>query len=85
VSFAENLQRLREAAGLTQMDVCRRSGISIDSLRNWEQGRVLPRVDAVVKLASALGVSVNDMVKGMDAEALSAPKRTTKKKSKRKE
>jgi transcriptional regulator with XRE-family HTH domain len=68
VSFAETLGRLREVAGLSQMDLCRRSGISIDSLRNWEQDRALPRVDAVVKLALALGVGVNDLVAGIEVE-----------------
>jgi transcriptional regulator with XRE-family HTH domain len=48
------------------MELCRRSGISIDSLRNWEQDRVLPRLDAVVKLAHALGVSLDTLAEGME-------------------
>jgi transcriptional regulator with XRE-family HTH domain len=50
------------------MDLSRRSGISIDSLRNWEQARALPRVDAVVLLASVLGVSVDKLVEGIEVK-----------------
>ena len=78
MSFADNLRHSRESAGLSQMELCRRSGISIDSLRNWEQGRVLPRIDAVVKLAIALGVSVDVLVKGMEDDLATAPETKSK-------
>jgi transcriptional regulator with XRE-family HTH domain len=85
VSFAENLHRLRTEAGLSQMELCRKSGISIDSLRNWEQGRVLPRIDAVVKLASALGVQVDALTKSMasgEGKKAAPAKKTRKRKEK---
>jgi transcriptional regulator with XRE-family HTH domain len=85
VSFADNLQRLREAAGFSQMELCRRTGISIDSLRNWEQARVLPRVDAAVRLALALGVKVDDLTKNILADETakkSIETKTAKKKRK---
>ena len=84
MSFAKTLARLREEAGLSQMELCRRSGISIDSLRNWEQDRALPRVDAVVKLALALDVSVNALVAGIEVEIPEAQPRKKPKKQKMK-
>jgi transcriptional regulator with XRE-family HTH domain len=66
VNFGENLQRLREGAGLSQSELARRSDTPLDSLRNWEQSRVLPRIDAVVRLARALDVSLDDLAGGVD-------------------
>lgn len=83
MGFAENLHRLRTEAGLSQMELCRKSGISIDSLRNWEQGRVLPRIDAVVKLATALGVQVDALTASMASSKetkVSSSKKTRKRK-----
>jgi transcriptional regulator with XRE-family HTH domain len=68
VSFARALQDLREAAGWSQVELARRSGTPINSLRNWEQGRVLPRIDAATRLARALGVSL-DLLAVEDAGA----------------
>ena len=69
MSFAANLQRLREDATLTQAELARQAGLSIDSLRNWEQDKALPKIDAVVKLATALGVSVDALTLGAFASA----------------
>ncbi|MBX6312915.1 MAG: helix-turn-helix domain-containing protein [Isosphaeraceae bacterium] len=35
--------RGRRRAGLTQRDAAQRLGVSVDSVRAWEQGRRLPR------------------------------------------
>jgi transcriptional regulator with XRE-family HTH domain len=59
MSFGARLQELRKDAGFSQSELARRSGSSIDSLRNWEQDRVLPRLDAATRLARALGVSLD--------------------------
>jgi transcriptional regulator with XRE-family HTH domain len=82
VSFAANLQRLREEAGLSQTELARQAGLSIDSLRNWEQAKALPRIDAVVKLAAALSVPVDALVQGIDAGPSQRP--LAKKKKRRK-
>ena len=68
MSFAKTLAHFREEAGLSQTDLSFRSGIAVDRLRVWEQDRAMPRVDALLKLALALGVSVNDLVEGISAE-----------------
>jgi transcriptional regulator with XRE-family HTH domain len=59
VSFGKTLRGVREAAGLSQTQLAARASVSIDSLRNWEQDRVLPKIDAVTKLARALDVSLD--------------------------
>lgn len=80
VEFAERLQKLRSDAGLSQSELASRAGVSLDSLRNWEQGRVLPRIDTAAKLARALGVSVDALVENGGTEAKpAAAKRKGKK------
>lgn len=81
MSFGETLQRLRKAAGLSQTELAAKSGMRIDSLRNWEQGRAMPKVDAAHKLATALGVSLDELAVDMHP-AQKPAKKTTKRKGK---
>jgi transcriptional regulator with XRE-family HTH domain len=56
------LQQLRKAAGLSQTELAQLSETSIDSLRNWEQDRSTPKLDAAARLAKALGVTLDALV-----------------------
>lgn len=40
--FCEELQKAREAAGLTQQQAADKLGIAVGTLRNWEQDRRHP-------------------------------------------
>lgn len=62
MSFGIRLQTLREQAGLSQTALAERAGMSVDSIQNWEQGRTQPRLDALPRLARALGVSIDSLV-----------------------
>jgi transcriptional regulator with XRE-family HTH domain len=59
--FADRLQRLRQVAGLTQLQLAEAARNPVSSLRNWEQGRRLPQLDAAVLLAEALGVTLDEL------------------------
>ena len=59
MSFGQQLRELRKDAGLSQTELAAQSGTSIDTLRNWEQDRALPKIDAASRLAKALGVSLD--------------------------
>ncbi len=52
------LRRLREAAGFTQAELAARAGVSRQLVSAVEAGRHLPRVDAALALAEALGTDV---------------------------
>src|SRR3954464_14364681 len=62
MSFGSKLTALREKAQLSQATLAERAGISIDSIQNWEQGRTRPRLEALGKLARALGVGVDALI-----------------------
>jgi transcriptional regulator with XRE-family HTH domain len=63
MSFGRNLQTLREKAGLSQSELAARAEISVKSIQNWEIDRYQPRMDAILKLASALGVELEALMK----------------------
>lgn len=54
-----NLRRFREAAGLTQVGLAERAGVSRQLIGAVEAGRNLPRVDTAIALAAALDVEVS--------------------------
>jgi transcriptional regulator with XRE-family HTH domain len=60
-TVGERLQRLRESLGLTQDQLGRAAGVPPTTLRNYEQGRRLPRLDAAAKLARVLGTTLDEL------------------------
>ena len=60
-TFAARLKRLRERAGLSQPKLAAAADVPVATLRTWEQGRREPLLSAAVKLATALGVSLDEL------------------------
>jgi transcriptional regulator with XRE-family HTH domain len=58
---------------MSQADLAARSGLPLDNVRNWEQGRVLPRVDALKRLSLALGVSADKLIAEVEVEPPAEP------------
>lgn len=52
--FAETLNRFRELAGLTQLQLAQRSGSAPSSINRWQSGAILPKRDNVERLDRAL-------------------------------
>ena len=59
MSYSTRLKKLRLAAGLTQKEVCEKTGIKLGTYRAWEQGVSQLRLDDVVLLAEAFGTDPN--------------------------
>jgi transcriptional regulator with XRE-family HTH domain len=59
--MGERFKALREAAGLSQSQLARASGVPLRSYQQWEQGRRTPLFDAAVKIADALDVSLDEL------------------------
>jgi transcriptional regulator with XRE-family HTH domain len=58
------LRKLREAHGLTQAELARLAGVSRQLIGAAESGRHLPAVDAAIRIAAALDVSVEEAFAG---------------------
>ncbi len=68
MAFAEHLKSLREKARMTQATVSAATGLSLGVVRDYEQGRKEPSFRSAVKLAAALGVSLEDLATGLHAK-----------------
>lgn len=60
--LAENLRRLRKAAGLTQQQLAEATKIPRATLASMERGGTNPGLDSVVAVAAALNVSLDELV-----------------------
>jgi transcriptional regulator with XRE-family HTH domain len=56
--FVRRLRQLRKAAGLSQYELARRSGLTRQAISNLEKGNRAPTWETVCLLAKGLGVSV---------------------------
>lgn len=63
--FAANLLLLRNAAGLSQEELSFRAAIHRTQISLIEGGHRMPRLDTLIKLAGALGVTLQDLLKGI--------------------
>lgn len=58
-----NVRRIRLEKGFTQKDFCKKVGLDAAYLSNIENGNMNPTVTTVEKIAKALGVSNEDLIK----------------------
>lgn len=65
-----NFVRLRREKGLTQKQVAKRSGFSVQYLSALEQGRKNPRIMTLYRLAQALGVSHVELLRHPESGVL---------------
>ena len=67
------LKQARKDAGLTQKQLGEKCGMADSAIRKYESGRVVPKLDTLQKLATALGQDVSMFLptKGEDASEYS--------------
>ena len=56
MSIAKNIKRVRTDAGMTQEQFGRIAGVSSMAVSQWENGRAVPRMGAVERIADALKI-----------------------------
>lgn len=69
MEFSERLKKLRKDAGLTQVDVASKLGISQQAYASWERGVKKPTQDNLVKIAQVLNVSVDYLVGNLEEKS----------------
>jgi transcriptional regulator with XRE-family HTH domain len=60
-TLGPRLQRLRAAAGMSQSELAAAAGVPIGTIRNWEHDRRGPLFETAIKIAVALGVSLDEL------------------------
>jgi transcriptional regulator with XRE-family HTH domain len=59
--MANRLKRFREAAGLSQAQLAKASGIPLRTYQDWEYTRRSPLLESAAKVAVVLGVSLDEL------------------------
>lgn len=74
MSFKENLRDEMEFQDVKPKELSDKTGISVNTIRNYINGHnALPNVDVAVKIAKALGVSVEYLVLGQEESIQKIP------------
>lgn len=58
------IRKLREARGITQLQLAEEIGVSSKAVSKWETAKGLPDISLIEPLSSALGVSVMELMSG---------------------
>ena len=66
MALAANLRLHRKKAGLTQIELADKLGVSIATLRRWESGETAPTGTRIIEIANTLQVSPDEIIN--DAE-----------------
>jgi transcriptional regulator with XRE-family HTH domain len=69
MGFTDMLKEAREKKGLSQSALAAKAGLPLRSLQNWEQGRRVPRLPEVVKLAKAVDTPLDQLLLALAAQA----------------
>jgi transcriptional regulator with XRE-family HTH domain len=64
-----NLREIRESRGLTQAELGIRAGVGAASVSHFETGQRAPSLETLVKLADALGITVDTLLGRAPMEA----------------
>ena len=59
--FGANLKRLRESKGMSQEELCFRSGLSKNQIGNIERGEVNATISSVAAIAAGLEISAQEL------------------------
>lgn len=62
MQFPARLTQLRKASGLTQQTLASVAEVHVNQIRRYEAGSAQPTLDALVRLAKALRVSLDGLV-----------------------
>jgi transcriptional regulator with XRE-family HTH domain len=60
----ERIQKLREAQGMSQQEVCKLAGLEISQLQAYEDGTAVPSVGVVINLSRILGSKFEGLLHG---------------------
>ena len=61
--LGKNLKRIRTGKGISQGDIVKASGIDKAMISNIENGKTNPTLATIAKLAKALSVPIEDLIK----------------------
>lgn len=67
MEFSEKVRELMKDAGITQKELSKKSGVSEASLSRYLSGSLKPRMDIIINVSKALGVSPGELTGDINA------------------
>ena len=61
--LGQNMKKIRLAKQMSQGDICRKLGLGRSYISNVESGKNNPTLSTITKLAQALGVKIEELIK----------------------
>ena len=68
MTFDKNLSELRKSKKFSQEELAKKAGVHTNVLGRYERGEAKPSIDVALKLADALGVSLDFLVGKSDLQ-----------------
>lgn len=62
MTIGEAIRKAREDKGYSRSQLSIKAGVPYITIRHWETDRSIPRVDLLICVADALGVTLDDLV-----------------------
>ena len=72
LQIAQRLQTLRQANGYSQEALAEKLGLSRQAISKWERAESSPDTDHLIELAKLYGVTLDELLFGTDADAVSS-------------
>ena len=55
--------KIRDSKGLKDCDIVKLSGVASATISSWKHGHYTPKIPKLKKIADALGVTVDELIK----------------------
>lgn len=66
--IGQRIADARKEGGWTQDEIAAKSGIDSSNIRKYENGRAMPNIHSLVRIAEALGVEPGQFLKGITSD-----------------
>ena len=73
-SLGKKISTLRKSRGMTQLELAEKMNVTDKAVSKWERDLSRPDIDSLPKLAEALGLSVDDLMRSHQRPASVATK-----------
>lgn len=70
MSISSNIKQIRERFGLTQDQLGEIAGASGKAVSTWENGKAVPRMGAIQKMADYFGISKSDIIEDKEEKPI---------------
>lgn len=74
-TIGDRIREERESAGLTQLELANKIGITPQAVSQYERGIKNPKITAIYRFADAIGVSPSKLFDGVKIEEVEKPER----------